>query len=189
MPVEAATNISQLNSSLPMAGGLISEGDDHLRLLKSVLLATFPGITGTSTDPASGSAALTATMAMVQAAILASSGITAVLPGQGGNGDKFLKTNGVSPSWDFLSFPIVPTSVDTIAVQGTTYMLTAACTLTAPAISGNGKQFGIVVLPGVSGAIFAPAGADKTRGASGTQPIDAPFSAILTDSGATYGWV
>lgn len=98
---------------------------------------------------------------------------------------------GVSADWQVAggAFPVVPTSTNTTAVPWKTYLITAACTLTAPAISGNGKQFAIVVLPGVSGAIFAPAGSDKTRAASGSQPIDAPFSAILTDSGATYGWI
>ena len=98
---------------------------------------------------------------------------------------------GVTSDWQVCggAWPIVPISTNTTAVPWRTYVFTAACTLTAPAISGNGKQLGIVVLPGVSGAIFAPAGADKTRGASGSQPIDAPFTATLTDSGATYGWI
>lgn len=98
---------------------------------------------------------------------------------------------GVSADWQVVggAWPLVPTNTNTTAQPWKTYVITGACTLTAPAITGNGKQFGIVVLPGVTGAIFAPAGTDKTRGASGTQPIDAPFSAILTDSGATNGWI
>ena len=98
---------------------------------------------------------------------------------------------GVTSDWLVCggAFPIVVISTNTTAQPWKTYLVTAACTLTAPAISGNGKQFGIVVLPGVTGVIFAPAGTDKTRGASGAQPIEAPFSAILTDSGATSGWV
>lgn len=105
--------------------------------------------------------------------------------------DVTLSQPGVSADWQVAggAFPIVPISTNTTAVPWKTYLITAACTLTAPAISGNGKQFGIVVLPGVTGAIFAPAGSDKTRAASGSQPIIAPFSAILTDSGATYGWI
>ena len=100
-------------------------------------------------------------------------------------------TPGVSADWQVCggAWPIMPISTNTTAVPWTTYVLTAACTLTAPAISGNGKQFEVIVLPNVTGAIFAPAGSDKTRGASGSQPIDAPFTAILTDSGATYGWM
>ena len=98
---------------------------------------------------------------------------------------------GVAADWAFVSgaFPVQRINSNTTAVPNVTYVIYGACTLTAPAISGNRKQFGIVVLPGVTGAIFAPAGADKTRGASGSQPIDAPFSATLTDSGATDGWV
>lgn len=98
---------------------------------------------------------------------------------------------GVSADWQVVggAWPIVPINTDTTAQPWKTYVFTGACTLTAPAISGNGKQFGIDVQPGVTGAIFAPAGADKTRGASGAQPIDAPFKAILTDSGATLGWI
>ena len=105
--------------------------------------------------------------------------------------DVTASTPGVSADWQVCggAWPIVPISTNTTAVPWRTYMFTAACTLTAPAISGNGKQLGIVVLPGVSGAIFAPAGVDKTRGASGSQPIDAPFTATLTDSGATFGWM
>lgn len=98
---------------------------------------------------------------------------------------------GVTADWQVCggAFPIVPINSNTTAVPGKTYAFYGACTLTAPAISGNGKQIGIIVLPGVTGAIFATAGADKTRGASGSQTIDAPFTATLTDSGATYGWM
>ena len=98
---------------------------------------------------------------------------------------------GVTADWVYISgaFPTQRINTNTTAVPNVTYVMYGACTLTAPAISGNRKQFGIVVLPGVTGAIFAPAGADKTRGASGSQPIDAPFSATLTDSGATDGWI
>lgn len=98
---------------------------------------------------------------------------------------------GVSADWQVCggAFPLVPISTNQTAAPWKTYVITAACTLTAPAIAGSGQQFGIVVLPGVTGAVFAPAGSDKTRGVAGSQSIDAPFTAILTDSGATYGWI
>lgn len=98
---------------------------------------------------------------------------------------------GVSADWQVTgsSWPIIPINTNTTAVPWRTYVIYGACTLTAPAITGDGKQIGIIVLPGVSGAIFAPNGSDKTRAASGSQTIDAPFSAVITDSGATYGWV
>lgn len=49
MTVESATYISDLNTSNPAATDNKSEGDDHLRLLKSTLQATFPNITGAVT--------------------------------------------------------------------------------------------------------------------------------------------
>lgn len=49
MPIESATYVDDLNSSNPLAGDLTAQGDDHIRLIKAVLLATFPGLTGAVT--------------------------------------------------------------------------------------------------------------------------------------------
>lgn len=88
------------------------------------------------------------------------------------------------------ALPIVPISVNTTALPFKTYLIAASCTLNLPAIAGDGKQIGVIVLNGVTAAIIAPSGADKVRNVAGNVSIDnAPFSAILTDSGATYGWV
>jgi hypothetical protein len=47
MPLEVATYISGLNASNPVgATDPKSQGDDHLRLIKSTLLNTFPNVTG-----------------------------------------------------------------------------------------------------------------------------------------------
>lgn len=46
MALESATYISDLNASNPTAGDSKSQGDDHLRLIKAVLKATFPSIAG-----------------------------------------------------------------------------------------------------------------------------------------------
>jgi len=46
MTVESATYISGLNASYPEGNSVASELDNHLRLIKSTLLATFPSITG-----------------------------------------------------------------------------------------------------------------------------------------------
>jgi hypothetical protein len=43
MSLETGTTISQLISSNPTAGDPFSQGDDHLRLIKSVLKTQFPG--------------------------------------------------------------------------------------------------------------------------------------------------
>ena len=48
MTVESASYISQLNSSNPSASDPVSEGDDHLRLVKSVLQTQFPNLSTTA---------------------------------------------------------------------------------------------------------------------------------------------
>jgi len=50
MSVETATYISQLDSAKPAGTDLKSEGDDHLRLIKTTLENTFTGITGAITS-------------------------------------------------------------------------------------------------------------------------------------------
>lgn len=49
MTIESGTYISDLNSSNPGASDLKAEGDDHLRLIKSFIKASFPNITGAMT--------------------------------------------------------------------------------------------------------------------------------------------
>ena len=49
MSVEAATYIDTLNPLFPTATDGMKEGDDHIRLLKAVLQATFPNIDGAVT--------------------------------------------------------------------------------------------------------------------------------------------
>ena len=54
MGVETATYISQLSATNPLATDPISQGDDHLRLIKSVLQAQFSGLSGTTAVTADG---------------------------------------------------------------------------------------------------------------------------------------
>lgn len=53
MPVESASYISQLNTSNPTASDNISEGDDHLRLIKTVLQTQFPSLATTAVTQSS----------------------------------------------------------------------------------------------------------------------------------------
>ena len=48
MTVESATYVSQLNPAYPAASDNISEGDDHIRLVKTVLQAQFPNLATTA---------------------------------------------------------------------------------------------------------------------------------------------
>lgn len=49
MTVESGSLISDFNASNPSAGDQKSEGDDHIRLIKAWIKATFPNITGVVT--------------------------------------------------------------------------------------------------------------------------------------------
>lgn len=49
MTVETATYINQLDASYPAAGDAKSEGDNHLRLIKSTIKATLPNVSGAVT--------------------------------------------------------------------------------------------------------------------------------------------
>ena len=46
MSLETANFIHQLNPSYPAGSDRLAQGDDHLRLIKSVLKSTFPNLTG-----------------------------------------------------------------------------------------------------------------------------------------------
>lgn len=49
MALETGTYISDLNSANPVGSDSLGAADDHLRLIKSLILATFPNITGAVT--------------------------------------------------------------------------------------------------------------------------------------------
>lgn len=49
MPIETGNYISDLNASNPLAGDPKSQGDDHIRLIKAILKATFPNVAGAVT--------------------------------------------------------------------------------------------------------------------------------------------
>lgn len=50
MGVESATFISQLNALNPTASDNISEGDDHIRMIKTVLKTQFPNLTAAAVN-------------------------------------------------------------------------------------------------------------------------------------------
>lgn len=105
MTIETATDVTQLNSSYPAVGDPIGQGDDHIRLVKSVLLYTFAGATSTGvtgfnvvTQTAGNNTTLAASTAFTSAAIAAAA-FSTVLPSQSGNAGKYVTTNGTTASW------------------------------------------------------------------------------------------
>ena len=74
MPVESpAAWVTQLVAANPLVGDPVGEGDDHLRMLKTVLKNSFPS---TST--------------------------TAIVPDVSGESGKYLTTDGTDSSWGTL---------------------------------------------------------------------------------------
>ena len=49
MALETGTFINSLNASNPVATDGLAQADDHLRLIKSTVKATFPNVTGAIT--------------------------------------------------------------------------------------------------------------------------------------------
>ena len=71
MPVESpAAWVTQLVAANPLVGDAVGEGDDHLRMLKTVLKNSFP-----------------------------SSSTTAIVPDVSGESGKYLTTDGTDTSW------------------------------------------------------------------------------------------
>ena len=172
MSVETAPYINSLNTALPASNDPKSEGDDHLRVIKSAVKATFPNLTGavtvTQTDlntipnlapkaspvftgnPTAPTASATdntttlATTAMVQAALIASTGIGGQLPGQSGNANKFLKTNGSVASWsDDSRIKLAPLAGGTLTDPNSHYTIAANASYTLPDITGT-DSFGLI---------------------------------------------
>jgi hypothetical protein len=133
----------------------------------------------------------TATTDVATTAFVASTALSAALPGQTGNAGKFTTTDGTNASW---SFPVlVPTVIttNTTAVAGNYYILAAACTLTMPASKTAKDAIGFGASRGVTGAVVN-FGSDKVKGrTAGTVTLSTQNdSAIVIWSGnTTDGWV
>lgn len=91
MTVETATKVEDLNASYPALGDLKSEGDDHLRLIKSCLRYTFAGAASTGvsgfnvvTQSPTNNTTLAASTRYVDAAVTAAAFSTALPVGTNG---------------------------------------------------------------------------------------------------------
>jgi hypothetical protein len=71
MTVETASFINGLNASLPSGDDEKNEGDDHLRLIKATIKATFPNITGEVTATQAELNGIAEEIAAVSAAAIA----------------------------------------------------------------------------------------------------------------------
>lgn len=86
MTVESASYLENLNASYPASGDQQAEGDDHLRLLKAVLKATFPGRAGADSRVSVKSAGYTPNVNEVSVIYQHSAALTVTLPAVAGLG-------------------------------------------------------------------------------------------------------
>ena len=89
MALESANWVTQLVDTNPVVGDPVGEGDDHLRMIKTVLKNSFPS---TST--------------------------TAIMPNMSGQSGKFLTTDGTDASWGAAGDPAGTAIAMAIALGG-----------------------------------------------------------------------
>lgn len=122
MALETSTYISGLVATNPASSDNKSQGDDHLRLLKSTILATFPNISGavtpthtqlntvpdlapkasptfTGTPAAPTATAGDSSTQIATTAFVAGTAFSSALPAQTGNSGKIITTDGSNASW------------------------------------------------------------------------------------------
>lgn len=123
MAVETATNISQLDATLPTGNDLKSEGDNHIRLLKSALKLTWPNVTATLNASSVEFNYLTGVTSLIQAQIDA-------------------KAPSASPA--FTGIPTAPTAVpgtSTTQLATTAFVAAQAFSLNLPGQTGSAGKF------------------------------------------------
>lgn len=117
MGLESGTYISDLVATNPTASDPKSQGDDHLRLVKSTVKATFPNITGAVTPTqvelntlvganSTGASIKVVTQVATDSSTNAAStayvsnkAFQTALPAQTGNAGKYVTTDGATASW------------------------------------------------------------------------------------------
>ena len=131
MTVETATSISQLDPNLPASGDPKSEGDNHLRLLKSVLQTQFPNF---------GTNAITVTAAEVNYLGGVTSGIQTQLNAKGA-----ITGQTWTGAHDFTGATItVPTATagdSSTKAASTAFVAGVAFSSALPGQTGNARKF------------------------------------------------
>lgn len=130
MPLETGTTIADLNASNPAASDGLGQTDDHLRLIKSLLLATFPNISDIVTGTAGHLNQLVTGIVAFAVGSLGSPSIYFTgdsttgfyRPSSGKVGVAGQLTgNGAVPVGSLHNFPKVPSGLGTASTPGTKY--------------------------------------------------------------------
>lgn len=180
MTVESASYISQLDTTLPTASDLISEGDDHLRLTKTVLKTQFPNF---------GTTAISASAAEVNYSVGVTSAIQTQINGKGAIAGQ--AWTGAHSFAGATSVPTLSAGTNTTGAASTAFVqadfLQKFPNYTAPV---NASTTELNYLVGLTGAI-QPQLSNQVSGpihaaTAKTTPADADELGI-TDSAASWG--
>lgn len=125
MALETATYIAGMTPSWPLAGDLKSQGDDHIRLIKATLQATFPSgdrpFYFPKTEAVSGTISLDATDQNNMVTVDTTAGnVTVNLPGSLGTSDKGWACEVVKTSNDANAAIVTPASGTIASKSGST---------------------------------------------------------------------
>lgn len=133
MAVESAPFINSLNAAQPDGASAKSEGDDHLRLLKSSIKATFPNVAGAVTATHAELSLLAGKTDVATQADIDDAVLTATIPGvdDPANASKYLKGGGVWASVDLLGEPIKDKGNSGTTAQVVNYLDGEGQTITA----------------------------------------------------------
>lgn len=186
MPIETATYISELNTALPAATDGLQQADDHMRLLKDTIKATFPNFTA---------AALSATQADLDNAVAAvKSGTievrwklgTEALPGLTPTGDT--NTGFYSPGADQLGASVNGAAGWTLAADKTFAMKGNATVAGTFAATGNSTFGGTLGCTGAATFSSTMAVTGNVTLSGSLTGVAATLSGLLTLSSTSH-WI
>lgn len=205
MAIEAATYISQLVAANPPGSDNRTTADDHLRLIKSVLLAQFPSL---------GAAAVNATAAQINYLVGVTSAVQTQIDAKApsaspaltgtptaptaatGTGGTQVATCGftqaaiaaVNANGSLVLATDSAASVVGVAGQHTICTNASAVTFTLPGSPSAGDVVRVTFTNTLYSNVVDP-GAEKIRGVASTRSVNRPTSEItFTYTGSSYGW-
>ena len=186
MTVESATYISELDATKPGATDVKSEGDDHIRLLKSTIKATFPNVNAavSATDEqlsGTGSAFTNAT-ANTQATSDNSTYLATTAFAQALLASVAASSGALTPS------VASGASIAFTAGQKVACTYAGTVTYTLPATATLGARVGVIVANARTDTVISRNGSN-IMGLAGDMTVDDPYASfelIYLDS--SNGW-
>ncbi|HMW22339.1 MAG TPA: hypothetical protein PKC59_02795 [Burkholderiaceae bacterium] len=199
MPVESASFISQLNPSYPDGSENVAEGDNHLRMLKSMLQSQFTSL---------GTTAVSATAAQLNAAARKDgdtytgaqnfTGATVTVP-TATAGDATASAASTAFVQTAIAGVNSQTALTLTVASGTTASPTvgehvvctnaAAVTVTLPASASAGDRVKATFTNGLFSNVISPNG-NNLFGVAGNRTVNAAQAAVeFVFSDASTGWV